>query len=54
MTNDIDCPNFVENNGLDNLLNLFKKKETDISGEREKAKKKKKRKGFLNKIFGGD
>ncbi len=54
MTNNIDCPNFIENNGLDNLLNLFKKKETQISDEREKLRKKKKRKNFFNKLLGND
>lgn len=47
-----DCLDFKEADFIDNLFDVFKKKETNLEQQRKKAKRKKKVKGFFKNLFG--
>lgn len=53
-SNEINCADFREVKGLKKLFQSFEKKEQTLKEAKEKAGRKKKRKGFFNKLFGGD
>lgn len=53
-TNKIDCEDFREIKGLKKFFKSFEKKESTLEEAKNKAERKKKRKGFFKKLFGGE
>ncbi len=48
----VGCDDFKEADFVDQIFNVFKKKESSLENEQKRAKKKKKVKGFFKKVFG--
>lgn len=53
-SNMINCEDFSEVKGMERVFDFFRKDETTLQEAKERAKRKKKRKDFFRKIFGGD
>ena len=53
-SNKIDCEDFREIKGLKKFFKSFEKKESTLEEAKNKAERKKKRKGFFKKLFGGE
>jgi penicillin-binding protein 1A len=48
----IDCEDYKEDSFIDDVFDIFKKKETSLDKEKKKAKRKRKVKGFFKDLFG--